>query len=153
MVRRSWISSIQATLEYWALPLREVKARMRGSFTQEHFAASADLFLACLLVTSALRQVGCRLRRVVIQARGGNKASWVAAAGKPMDSAISCKISEITLSSTLIQMLLAFSSMGPALKQGKASCGVSRQYQAHWVRERTVRLVCSPDMHKLAGMP
>ncbi|TCP72048.1 hypothetical protein C8J31_1774, partial [Rhizobium sp. PP-CC-2G-626] len=34
-------ASIETTLELWASSLRDVKARMRGLFTQERVAASA----------------------------------------------------------------------------------------------------------------
>ena len=42
-------TSIETTLEPWALSLRDVKARMRPLFTQARVAASADLFLDGLL--------------------------------------------------------------------------------------------------------
>ena len=42
-------TSIETTLELWASSLREVKARMRGLFTQDRVAASAGLFLDGLL--------------------------------------------------------------------------------------------------------
>jgi SRSO17 transposase len=42
-------ASIETTLELWASSLRDVKARMRGLFTQERVAASASLFLDGLL--------------------------------------------------------------------------------------------------------
>ncbi|WP_197901932.1 transposase, partial [Rhizobium favelukesii] len=51
MIRRSWMAgaSIETTLELWASSLRDVNARMRGLFTQERVAASANLFLDGLL--------------------------------------------------------------------------------------------------------
>ena len=42
-------ASIETTLELWASSLRDVKGRMRGLFTQERVAASANLFLDGLL--------------------------------------------------------------------------------------------------------
>ena len=42
-------ASIETTLELWVTSLRDVKARMRGLFTQERVAASAGLFLDGLL--------------------------------------------------------------------------------------------------------
>jgi SRSO17 transposase len=42
-------ASIETTLELWASALREVKGRMRGLFTQQRVAASANLFLDGLL--------------------------------------------------------------------------------------------------------
>ncbi len=51
MSRRSWIlsASIEATLEYWAKSLRDVKARIRPLLTQDRVAASANAFLDGLL--------------------------------------------------------------------------------------------------------
>ena len=42
-------ASIETTLELWASSLRDVKARMRGIFTQERVVASAGAFLDGLL--------------------------------------------------------------------------------------------------------
>lgn len=42
-------ASIETTLELWATSLRDVKARMRGLFTQDRVAASAGFFLEGLL--------------------------------------------------------------------------------------------------------
>ncbi|MBB3947541.1 SRSO17 transposase [Rhizobium skierniewicense] len=42
-------ASIETALELWASSLRDVKVRMRGLFTQERVAASANLFLDGLL--------------------------------------------------------------------------------------------------------
>ena len=42
-------ASIETTLELWAASLRDVKARMRGLFTQERVVASAGAFLDGLL--------------------------------------------------------------------------------------------------------
>src|SRR3546814_16234237 len=49
--RRLWMTgaSIETTLELWASSLRDVKARMRGLFSQERVAASAGAFLDGLL--------------------------------------------------------------------------------------------------------
>src|ERR1044072_2469665 len=60
MIRRSWMSamtvgSVDATLELWALSLREVKGRIRPLFqqacmaVQARMAVSAGLFLDALL--------------------------------------------------------------------------------------------------------
>ncbi len=43
------IKSIETTLEFWALSLRDVKLRMRGLFAQERAAVNAGLFLDGLL--------------------------------------------------------------------------------------------------------
>src|SRR5215203_5244192 len=49
MIRRSWMTSIETTLELWASSLRDVKARIRPLFTQSRVAASSALFLDGLL--------------------------------------------------------------------------------------------------------
>ena len=51
MIRASGTSGtlIEATLELWVSPLREVKGRMRPLFTQERVAVSAGAFLDGLL--------------------------------------------------------------------------------------------------------
>ena len=41
--------SVEATLELWALSLRDVKGRIRPLFQQERMAVSAGLFLDALL--------------------------------------------------------------------------------------------------------
>jgi len=38
-------ASIEATLEFWAKSLRDLKARIRPLFTQDRVAASANAFL------------------------------------------------------------------------------------------------------------
>jgi hypothetical protein len=42
-------ASVEATLELWARSLRDVRARMRPSFTQERVATSAGQLLGGLL--------------------------------------------------------------------------------------------------------
>src|SRR3954467_8638426 len=54
MIRRSWMAammggSVEATLELWALSLRDVKGRIRPLFQQERMAVSPGLFLDALL--------------------------------------------------------------------------------------------------------
>jgi SRSO17 transposase len=51
MSQGSWIlgASIEATLEFWASSLRDVKARIRPLFTQDRVAVSANAFLDGLL--------------------------------------------------------------------------------------------------------
>ncbi|SCX22352.1 FOG: Transposase [Agrobacterium sp. DSM 25558] len=70
-------ASIETTLELWASSLRDVEARMRGLFTQERVAASANLFLGGLLGDERRKQLGCALRRLAILVRGDSKPSWV----------------------------------------------------------------------------
>ena len=99
-------ASIEERLELWAASLREVKGRMRRLLTQERVAASAGLFLDGLLGEE---------RR---------KTGWMPAeaAGDP---------------GPWRQQAIPIGQFGDAvlvvdetgfLKQGKASCGVARQY-------------------------
>jgi hypothetical protein len=59
-------ATIEAALESWASSLGDVKSRMRGLFTQERVATSANLFLDGKLSDEHARRVGCALGIAVI---------------------------------------------------------------------------------------
>jgi len=64
-------ASIETTLELWVSSLRDVKARMRGLFTQERVAASANQILDGLLGDERRKTDWMRAaRRPDIRARG-----------------------------------------------------------------------------------
>ena len=88
-------ASIETTLELWATSLRDVKARMRGLFTQERVAASAGLFLEDCRATSGARLAGCVRKRQAIRDRGGSRRSSAAVGG----TLTRCVISYATMSS------------------------------------------------------
>jgi SRSO17 transposase len=118
--------SIETTLELWASSLREVKARMRGLFTQERVAASAGLFVDGLLGDERRKTGWMRAeaagdpgpwRQQAILGRG----RWDADALRD----IVCDYVVETLGAE--DAVLVIDETG-FLKQGKASCGVARQY-------------------------
>src|SRR3974390_1794127 len=128
MTRRSWMAgaSIETTLELWASSLRAVKARMRPLFTQERVAVSAGLFLDGLLGNERRKTGWMRAeaagdpgpwRQQAILGRG----RWDADALRDIVRAYAVE----TLAEE--NAVLVIDETG-FLKQGKASCGVSRQY-------------------------
>src|SRR6478672_3490714 len=128
MIRRSWMmgASIEETLELWASSLRDVKARIRRLFTQERVAASAGLYLDGLLGDERRKTGWMRAEAAGDpgpwrqQALLG-RALWKADALRDLvrDYAVE------TLSEP--DAVLVIDETG-FLKQGRASCGVGRQY-------------------------
>lgn len=119
-------ASIEATLELWALSLRDVKARMRPLFTQERVAASAGLFLDGLLGEERRKTGWMRAEAA------GDPGPWrqQALLGRGRWSAddlrgIVCDYALETLADK--DAVLVIDETG-FLKQGKGSCGVGRQY-------------------------
>nr|WP_203234670.1 IS701 family transposase [Sphingomonas solaris] len=119
-------ASIERTLELWASSLREVKGRMRGLFTQERVAASAGLFLDGLLGEERRKTGWMRAeaagdpgpwRQQAILGRGRWDADGVRDIVR--DYVVEHLGSE--------DAVLVIDETG-FLKQGKASCGVARQY-------------------------
>src|SRR3954454_4192933 len=128
MIRRSWMAagSIETTLELWASSLREVKGRIRPLFQQARMAVSAGLFLDGLLGPER-RKIGWMRGEAAgdpgpwrQQALLG-RAQWDADALRDVvrDYAVE------TLSEPDAVLVLEEAGF---LKQGKASCGVARQY-------------------------
>lgn len=118
--------SIETTLELWASSLRDVKARMRVLFTQERVAASANLFLDGLLGEERCRTGWMRAeaardpgpwRQQAILGRG----RWDA------DALRDIMRDYVVENLATAEAVLVIDETG-FLKQGKASCGVSRQY-------------------------
>ena len=117
---------IEETLKLWASSLRAAKARMRPLFMQERMAASAGLFLDGLLggrTSQDRRRVG-----------GGGRSRSLAPTGDPGARAVRCR------RPARHRARLCAGDVGRcrrragdrrdrvASKQGKASCGVGRQY-------------------------
>ncbi len=118
--------SVAATLEEWALSLRDVKGRIRPLFQQERMAASAGLFLDALLgperrKTGWMRAEGAGDPGPWRQQALLGRATWDADALRDVvrDYAVE------TLAEP--NAVLVVDETG-FLKQGKASCGVGRQY-------------------------
>jgi len=119
-------ASIETTLELWASSLRDVKRRMRPLFTQARVAWSAENFLDGLLGEERRKTGWMRAeaagdpgpwRQQAILGRG----CWDADALRDIvrDYAL------VTLADN--DAVLVVDETG-FLKQGKASCGVTRQY-------------------------
>jgi SRSO17 transposase len=119
-------ASIEATLELWASSLRDVKARIRSLFTQERVAASAGLFLDGLLGDERRKTGWMRAeaagdpgpwRQQALLGRG----RWDADALRDIVRAY------VVENLAANDAVLVIDETG-FLKQGKASCGVGRQY-------------------------
>ena len=119
-------ASIETALELWASSLRDVKARMRGLFLQERVAASAGLFLDGLLGDERRKTGWMRAEAA------GDPGPWrqQGILGRtPWDADALRDIVRDYVTETLgaDDAVLVIDETG-FLKQGKASCGVSRQY-------------------------
>jgi len=119
-------ASIEPTLELWASSLRDVKVRMRGLFTQERVAVSAGLFLDGLL-SDERRKTGW-MRAEAAGDPGPWRQQAILGRGRWDADALRDIVRDY-----VVEMLgaedgvLVIDETG-FLKQGKASCGVARQY-------------------------
>lgn len=119
-------ASVEATLELWASCLREVKARMRPLFGDVRMASSANLFLDGLLGDERRKTGWMRAEAA------GDPGPWrqqaVLGRGR-WDAEALVEIVRDYVVETLADPdgVLVIDETG-FLKQGKASCGVGRQY-------------------------
>src|SRR6202453_582177 len=128
MIRRSWMmgASIEATLEFWVSSLRDVKGRMRPLFTQERVAASAGLFVDGLL--SAERRKTGWMRAEAAGDPGPWRQQAILGRGRWDADALRDIVRDYALETLADpEAVLVLDETG-FLKQGKASCGVGRQY-------------------------
>ena len=119
-------ASIEATLELWASSLRDVKDRMRPLFTQERVAASAGAFLDGLLGNEQRKTGWMRAEAA------GDPGPWRQQAILGRGRWEADDLRDIVRGYALETLadddaVLVFDETG-FLKQGKASCGVARQY-------------------------
>src|SRR5215217_464739 len=128
MIRRSWMAagSVEATLELWASSLRDVKRRIRPLFQQARMAQSAGLFLDALLGPERRKTGWMRAEAA------GDPGPWrqQALLGRALWDADALRdVVRDSVVETLCEpdAVLVLDEMG-FLKQGKASCGVARQY-------------------------
>src|SRR3954466_13562515 len=120
------VASLETTLDLWASSLREVKERMRPLFTQERVAASAHAFLDGLLGPERRKTGWMRAEAA------GDKGPWrqQAILGRARWEADALRdiVRDYALETLADpEAVLVFDETG-FLKQGKASCGVARQY-------------------------
>jgi SRSO17 transposase len=119
-------ASIEETLELWAASLREVKARMRPLFTQERVAMSAGLFLDGLLGEERRKTGWMRAEAA------GDPGPWrqqaILGRGRWDADALRDIVREYALEHLAEDDAVLVIDETGFLKQGKASCGVGRQY-------------------------
>lgn len=119
-------ASIETTLELWATSLRDVKARMRGLFTQERVAASAGLFLDGLLGDERRKTGWMRAEAA------GDPGPWrqqaILGRGRWDADALRDIVRDYVVETLAAEDAVLVIDETGFLKQGKASCGVSRQY-------------------------
>jgi SRSO17 transposase len=118
--------SVEATLELWASSLRDVKERIRPLFRQERMAQSAGLFLDALLGPERRKTGWMRAEAA------GDPGPWrqQALLGRAQWNADALRdVVRDYVIETLAEpdAVLVVDETG-FLKQGKASCGVGRQY-------------------------
>src|SRR3954447_8977952 len=119
-------ASIEETLELWAASLREVKARMRPLFTQERVAASAGLFLDGLL--GAERRKTGWMRAEAAGDPGPWRQQAILGRGRWDADALRDIVREYVIEHLADEGAVLVVDETGFLKQGKASCGVGRQY-------------------------
>ena len=119
-------ASIETTLELWASSLRDVKARMRGLFTQDRVAVSAGLFLDGLLGDERRKTGWMRAEAA------GDPGPWrqqaVLGRGRWDADALRDIVRDYVVETLGADDAVLVIDETGFLKQGKASCGVGRQY-------------------------
>jgi SRSO17 transposase len=120
------VASIETTLELWASSLRDVKARIRSLFTQERVAASAGLFLDGLLGDERRKTGWMRAEAA------GDPGPWrqqaILGRGRWDADALRDVVRDYVVESLAADDAVLVIDETGFLKQGKASCGVGRQY-------------------------
>src|ERR1700693_5196384 len=128
MIRRSWtrVASIEETLALWGASLRELKRRIRPLFTQERVATNAGLFLEGLLGDEQRKTGWMRAEAA------GDPGPWRQQAILGRRDWDADALRDIVCDYVIEHLadddaVLVVDETG-FLKQGKASCGVARQY-------------------------
>jgi SRSO17 transposase len=119
-------ASYETTLELWASSLRVVKARLRPLFTQERVAASAGQFLDGLLGPER-RKTGW-MRAEAAGDAGPWRQQAILGRGRWEADALRDMVREYALETLADPDAVLVVDETGFLKQGKASCGVGRQY-------------------------
>jgi SRSO17 transposase len=120
------VASIETTLELWASSLRDVKRRMRVLFAQERASLNAGLFLDGLL-SDERRKTGWMRAEAA-----GDPGPWRQQALLGRDrweaDALRDMVREYVVEHLADDDAVLVIDETGFLKQGKASCGVARQY-------------------------
>jgi SRSO17 transposase len=119
-------ASIETTLELWASSLRDVKRRMHPLFTQDRVARSAEAFLDGLLGEERRKTGWMRAEAA------GDPGPWrqqaVLGRGRWDADALRDIVRDYALETLADDDAVFVVDETGFLKQGKASCGVARQY-------------------------
>ena len=119
-------ASIETTLELWAASLRDVKARIRPLFTQERVAASAGLFLDGVLGDERRKTGWMRAEAA------GDPGPWrqqaILGRGRWDADALRDVVRDYVVEHLAADDAVLVIDETGFLKQGRASCGVGRQY-------------------------
>jgi SRSO17 transposase len=119
-------ASIETTLELWASSLREVKTRIRCLFTQDRVAASAGLFLDGLLGDERRKTGWMRAEAA------GDPGPWrqqaILGRGRWDADALRDIVRDYVVENLAADDAVLVIDETGFLKQGRASCGVGRQY-------------------------
>src|SRR6202790_3476649 len=118
--------SIETTLELWASSLRDVKGRIRPLFGQERVAGSAGQFLDGLL-GSEPRKTGW-MRAEAAGDPGPWRQQAILGRGHWDADALRDIVRDYALETLADEAAVLVIDETGFLKQGKASCGVARQY-------------------------
>lgn len=119
-------ASIETTLELWASSLRDVKARIRPLFGQARVVASAGQFLDGLL-GSEPRKTGW-MRAEAAGDPGPWRQQALLGRGRWDAEALRDVVRDYALETLADRDAVLVVDETGFLKQGKASCGVARQY-------------------------
>lgn len=119
-------ASVETTLELWASSLRDVKSRIGPLFSQERVAASAGKFLDGLLGNEPRKTGWMRAEAA------GDSGPWrqqaILGRGRWDADALREIVREYALETLAEETAVLVIDETGFLKQGKASCGVARQY-------------------------
>ncbi|MGY4498089.1 SRSO17 transposase [Bradyrhizobium sp. GM24.11] len=128
MIRMSWAraASVEETLALWAASLREIKQRIRPLFTQERVATNAGLFLEGLL-GGEQRKTGW-MRAEAAGDPGPWRQQAILGRGDWDADALRDIVRDYVIEHLADDDAVLVIDETGFLKQGKASCGVARQY-------------------------
>jgi SRSO17 transposase len=119
-------ASIETTLELWASSLRDVKSRIRPLFTQDRVAVSAGAFLDGLLGDER-RKTGW-MRAEAAGDLGPWRQQAILGRGRWDSDALRDIVRDYVVETLADSDAVVVIDETGFLKQGKASCGVGRQY-------------------------
>src|SRR5512143_1725206 len=118
--------SVETALEFWASSLRDVKQRIRPLFLQKRVAHSAGLFLDALLGPER-RKTGWMRAEAAGEPGPWRQQAVLGRARWDADAVRDIVRDQVVETLADLDAVLVIDETG-FLKQGKASCGVGRQY-------------------------